>query len=401
MDALEAIYRAQEQWPDVIDVKMQRAAALEEPADEDRGVPSGRRALARDGPGAGQGDARLAEDPRDRSARTTRPSSSSRSSTRPRGRWEPLIELYLARLDTREETADKTDLLRRIARVFEEKLDDKNQALDALINALGEDFHDRETAKYLERMAQATGAGASSSRPPTTGCRRRPSRRRRSASACTSPSGTARTSVTPSTRSRTTRRSSRSTRTTSARCARWGSSIARTATGSSSARRSRARSTSPSRDVDRKEILHRARRAARQPDEPDRPGGRRTTSARSRSTRCSSRRSRTSSASTPRAARTSELVDILDAQGAARSTSPPRSRRRSCASARSTSRLQRLAEGRRRCTARCSRSSRTNLLGLRGLERVYETLEQWPELVQRARGAARRRHDASVSASTS
>ena len=72
-------------------------------------------------------------------------------------RWEPVIELYLGRLDTREETAEKTDLLRRIAKVFEEKLDDKNQALDALVNALGEDFHDRETAKYLERMAQATG----------------------------------------------------------------------------------------------------------------------------------------------------------------------------------------------------------------------------------------------------
>src|SRR6185295_12258520 len=50
-----------------------------------------------------------------------------------------------------------TELLRKIARVFEEHLEDKNQALDALVNALGEDFHDRETAKYLERMAQATG----------------------------------------------------------------------------------------------------------------------------------------------------------------------------------------------------------------------------------------------------
>ena len=136
---------------------MQRAAALEDPRDEDRGVPSGRRALARDGAGAGQGDARLAEDPRDRRRRTTRRSSELEKLHTAAGRWEPLIELYLARLDTREETAEKTDLLRRIARVFEEKLDDKNQALDALINALGEDFHDRETAKYLERMAQATG----------------------------------------------------------------------------------------------------------------------------------------------------------------------------------------------------------------------------------------------------
>ena len=73
------------------------------------------------------------------------------------GRWEPLVELLLARLETREETEDKTELLRKIARVFEEKLDDKNQALDALVNALALDFHDRETARYLERMAQATG----------------------------------------------------------------------------------------------------------------------------------------------------------------------------------------------------------------------------------------------------
>jgi tetratricopeptide (TPR) repeat protein len=73
------------------------------------------------------------------------------------GRWEPLVELYLARLDTATEVSDRTELLRRIARVFEEHLDDKEQALEALVNALEEDFHDRETARYLERMAQATG----------------------------------------------------------------------------------------------------------------------------------------------------------------------------------------------------------------------------------------------------
>ena len=46
--------------------------------------------------------------------------------------------------------------MRRIARVFEEKLGDKNQAFDALVNAFSEDFGDDETARYLERMAQAT-----------------------------------------------------------------------------------------------------------------------------------------------------------------------------------------------------------------------------------------------------
>lgn len=156
IDALDAVYRGQEQWPDVIDVKMQRAAAIEDPAlkieeyrqvaelwretvqDPDKATPAWQNVLEIDG----TNDEAFRELEKLHTAA---------------GRWEPLIELYLARLETREETSEKTDLLRRIARVFEEKLEDKNQALDALINALGEDFHDRETARYLERMAQATG----------------------------------------------------------------------------------------------------------------------------------------------------------------------------------------------------------------------------------------------------
>ncbi|MGC4066075.1 MAG: hypothetical protein QM784_15770 [Polyangiaceae bacterium] len=60
------------------------------------------------------------------------------------------------RLETREEISERSDLLRRIAKVFDEKLDDKNQAFDALVNAFSDDFADDETARYLERMAQAT-----------------------------------------------------------------------------------------------------------------------------------------------------------------------------------------------------------------------------------------------------
>lgn len=156
MDALEAIYRGQEQWPDVIDVKMQRAAALEEPAtkiEEYRQVAELWRETVQDPDKATPAWQKVLEvDPAHDEAFGQLEKLHTAA-----GRWEPVIELYLARLETREDTADKTDLLRRIAKVFEEKLDDKNQALDALINALGEDFHDRETAKYLERMAQATG----------------------------------------------------------------------------------------------------------------------------------------------------------------------------------------------------------------------------------------------------
>ncbi|MFO0675675.1 MAG: tetratricopeptide repeat protein [Polyangiaceae bacterium] len=155
-DALETIYRADERWTDVIDVKMRRADALEDATqkiEELRSVA----ALWRDQ--VGEADSArpayekiLSVDPAHDEA-----FFELEKLHREQNRWEPLVELYLARLETREAVADRTALLRNIAHVFEEQLGDKNQALDALVNALAEDFHDRETARYLERMAQATG----------------------------------------------------------------------------------------------------------------------------------------------------------------------------------------------------------------------------------------------------
>jgi tetratricopeptide (TPR) repeat protein len=156
MDALEAIYRSEEKWTDVIDVKMRRAEALEAPQDRIDELRSAA-ALWRDRVGDPDGartayEKILEVDPAHDEAFFELEKLHVAA-----GRWEALVELYLARFDTREETADKTELLRKIARTFEEKLEDKNQALDALVNALSIDFHDRETARYLERMAQATG----------------------------------------------------------------------------------------------------------------------------------------------------------------------------------------------------------------------------------------------------
>ena len=156
MDRLETIYRAEERWVEVIDIKMRRADALddkqlkidelrsvaglwnEEAQDPDKATPAWQKVLE-------------AEPTHDEAFRELEKLHAAAN------RNEPLIELYLARLDTRAEVSERTELLRKIARVFEEKLEDKNQALDALINALQEDIHDRETARYLERMAQATG----------------------------------------------------------------------------------------------------------------------------------------------------------------------------------------------------------------------------------------------------
>ena len=156
MGSLEAIYRADEKWTDVIDVKMRRADALAEPSEaiaELRSVAALWKDPVGDPDGARSAYERiLALEPTHDEAFAELEKLHSAA-----GRWEPLVELLLARFETREEAPEQTDLLRRIARVFEEKLDDKNQALDALVNALSLDFHDRETARYLERIAQATG----------------------------------------------------------------------------------------------------------------------------------------------------------------------------------------------------------------------------------------------------
>ncbi len=156
MKALEAIYTNEERWTDVVDVRMMRAEALTEPSakiEELRGVAQMWVDKVEEPDRATLAWQKVLEidATHDEAFRELEKLHTAGS------RWEPLIELYLARLDTRTEVAERTELLRKIARVFEEELGDKNQALDALLNALGEDFHDRETAKYLERMAQATG----------------------------------------------------------------------------------------------------------------------------------------------------------------------------------------------------------------------------------------------------
>jgi tetratricopeptide (TPR) repeat protein len=155
-DALEAIYRADERIVDVIDVKMQRAEALEDVAakiaefrsvamlwtetleEPDKSTDAWQKIIEADA----AHDEAFAELEKLHIAAN---------------RWEPLIELYLGRLDTRDEDKERTDLLRKIAGVFEEKLDDKGQAFDALSQALEIDIFDTKTTKYLEKMAQATG----------------------------------------------------------------------------------------------------------------------------------------------------------------------------------------------------------------------------------------------------
>ncbi|HEY3235768.1 MAG TPA: tetratricopeptide repeat protein, partial [Polyangiaceae bacterium] len=156
MAELERIYRSEERWVEVIQVKMQRAEALQEPAEKIRELLEVTKLWKKEANDYDQAtsafDKILGIDPVHEEAFLQLEKLHTAAK-----RWEPLIELYLARLETREEVTEKSDLLRRIARVFEEHLEDPNQAFDALLNAFSEDFSDDETSRYLERVAQTTG----------------------------------------------------------------------------------------------------------------------------------------------------------------------------------------------------------------------------------------------------
>jgi tetratricopeptide (TPR) repeat protein len=157
MDALEALYREDARWTEVIGIKMQRAAALEDPKEKIAEYQGAAALWETELPEQKDSATSAWQKILEVDATHDEAFSQLERLHTAAQRWEPLVELYLARLETREVVSDRTELLRKIAHVFEEHLDDKEQALEALVNALEEDFHDRETTRYLERMAQATG----------------------------------------------------------------------------------------------------------------------------------------------------------------------------------------------------------------------------------------------------
>lgn len=73
------------------------------------------------------------------------------------GAWEPLIELYLGRIEVASSAAEKAELFKRIADVFFVELEDAEQAQDALVEALWIEPRDRETVDALEAVLRRTG----------------------------------------------------------------------------------------------------------------------------------------------------------------------------------------------------------------------------------------------------
>lgn len=156
LEQLEKLHRADQRWEDVVKVKIQRADALEEPGEKIRElleVTDMWKQPLEHYDGATEAYTKILEvEPLHKLA-----FDEVEKLHRAAARWEPLIETYLARLEATEETPARSDLWRRIARVFEEKILDMEQAFVALDQSFKEDIFDDTTAAYLGKMAQATG----------------------------------------------------------------------------------------------------------------------------------------------------------------------------------------------------------------------------------------------------
>lgn len=159
MDALEGIHTKEAQWVDRIGVMERRVFGLDESTTEgvegkitvllaiaqawdekegapDRGTSAYERILELD-PRHEYAFARLEE------------------LHRAAERWEPLVEVFITRIESAESTGERVDLFRRIAEIQESKLDDKAEAFNTLLLAWEYDYTDRRTADELERVTAA------------------------------------------------------------------------------------------------------------------------------------------------------------------------------------------------------------------------------------------------------
>ncbi|HEX6239251.1 MAG TPA: tetratricopeptide repeat protein [Polyangiales bacterium] len=154
MDAMERIHSAQGQWEARIGVKERRALGLDEPADKVAVLLDIARSWAEDGGRKASGISALTRvielEPLHESAFEQLEQIYTEE-----GSWEALVELYLARVEVSELPEQRIQLLQKVAKTYEDKLEEPQQAFDALLVAWGEDYENARTASQLERLAQA------------------------------------------------------------------------------------------------------------------------------------------------------------------------------------------------------------------------------------------------------
>ncbi|MEM1029422.1 MAG: tetratricopeptide repeat protein [Myxococcota bacterium] len=155
MAHLEELLRAEERWEEVVDVKMMRARAYEDAGEQLREYGEvahiWEHQIGRHDGAVTALDAMLELDPASDDA-----FEQLEKLHRASERWEPLIDLYLTRIENVAEVDDQTKLLRKVAKVSDEKVGDQEQAYESLMTAFELNFHDEATVAFLEKITAAT-----------------------------------------------------------------------------------------------------------------------------------------------------------------------------------------------------------------------------------------------------
>ncbi|MGB0678717.1 MAG: hypothetical protein ACPGUV_03550 [Polyangiales bacterium] len=155
MNALEKIYRDETQWEDAIRIKELRLELLDDPQDRIEALLSIARMWDQQvgdrQRGASAFDRVLEIDPlHEYSFKQVEELYQEAE------RWDALIEMYLGRVEACHERGEKVILLRRIAEVYEKEIGDRERAFDALQLAWTEDYGNARTSADLERLAGVT-----------------------------------------------------------------------------------------------------------------------------------------------------------------------------------------------------------------------------------------------------
>ena len=153
--ALETLFTQEARWEECVEVLERRAAAVSSPGDKVDVLMQAAQVWADkvgDGGSAAEAYERVLElDPSNFVA-----STELETLYRQRKVWPRLVELLLARIEYVEGPPQRIDLLRAIAAIYEEQLDDRDSAFVTLQAAFREDYSNDPVAKELERLANET-----------------------------------------------------------------------------------------------------------------------------------------------------------------------------------------------------------------------------------------------------
>jgi tetratricopeptide (TPR) repeat protein len=155
MDALERIHTEQGDWEARIGVKERRVSGLSDPNEKIFVLLDIAKSWADDGGQRREGVSALNRvlelDALHREAFSQLEEIHTESKN-----WEALVELYLARVEAVEDTKERIQLLHKVAKVYETKLEEPQQAFDALLVAYQDDYQNNKTGDEIERLSQIT-----------------------------------------------------------------------------------------------------------------------------------------------------------------------------------------------------------------------------------------------------